>query len=277
MIFGKHINRYYLRYAPSLLLGLLALIVVDYFQLEVPELYQMVINGMNDGAVLINGEWIPFNMDFLLDRICLPLIFIILALVVGRFLWRVCFFGAGIRVETDLRNRMFNHCKDLSRQYYQVNKVGNLMSLFTNDLDTVQECFGWGIMMFFDALLLGVLAVIRMWRMDTLLTCLSMIPMAFLLCAATIIGKHMTIKWEKRQEAYSNLSDFSQESFSGIAVVKAFVKEAKELMAFKKLNRENEETNIDFTRTAVLMRIGVTLFVESVICVILGYGGWLVY
>ena len=73
------------------------------------------------------------------------------------------------------------------------------------------------------------------------------------------------------------MSDFSQESFSGIAVIKAFVKEAKELMAFKKLNIENEKANIDYTRSAVSLRILVTLFVESVICVILGYGGYLVY
>jgi len=277
VIFGKHINRYYLKYAGILLIGLIALVAVDYLQLVVPNLYQMLINGINDGVVLVDGQLMEFNLDFILDKICLPMLFIIISMIIGRFLWRVCFFGSGIKVEAELRNRMFDHAKDLSREYYQVNKVGNLMSLFTNDLDTVQECFGWGIMMFFDALLLGVLAIIRMWRMDSLLTGLSMIPMIFLLCAATIIGKHMTKKWEKRQEAYSNLSDFSQESFSGIAVVKAFVKEAKELMAFKKLNRENEETNIDFTRTAVLMRIVVTLFVESVICVILGYGGYLVY
>lgn len=277
MIFGKHINRYYLKYAGILFIGLIALVAVDYLQLVVPNLYQMLINGINDGVVNVDGVLVAFDLDFILDKICLPMMLIILSMVVGRFLWRVCFFGSGVRVEADLRNRMFDHAKDLSHQYYQVNKVGNLMSLFTNDLDTVQECFGWGIMMFFDALLLGVLAIIRMWKMDALLTCLSMIPMVFLLCAATIIGKYMTKKWDKRQEAYSNLSDFSQESFSGIAVVKAFVKETKELLAFKKLNEENEEANIDFTRTSVLMRIVVTLFVESVICVILGYGGYLVY
>lgn len=277
MIFGKHINRYYLKYAGILLIGLIALAAVDYLQLVVPNLYQMLINGINDGVVNVDGVWVAFNLDFILDRICLPMMLIILSMVVGRFLWRVCFFGSGVRVEADLRNRMFDHAKDLSHQYYQVNKVGNLMSLFTNDLDTVQDCFGSGVMMFFDALLLGIMAIINMFKMDSLLAGLSMIPMVFLLCAATVLGKFLTKKWDKRQEAYSNLSDFSQESFSGIAVVKAFVKESKELMAFKKLNKENEDANIDFTRTSVLMRIMVTLFVESVICVILGYGGYLVY
>ncbi len=277
MIFGKHINRYYIKYAPMLLLGLLSLIAVDALQLVVPNLYQMVVNGISQGYVVADGVTYAFTMDFLLERICMPMVGVILAVVVGRFVWRVAFFGSAIRVETELRNRMFDNARNLSRQYYQVNKVGNLMSLFTNDLDTVQECYGWGIMMFFDAVLMGVLAVSKMWRMDPVLTLFSLIPMACLMASATVVGKYMTKKWDIRQEAFSRLSDFSQESFSGIAVLKAFVKEAKELMAFKKLNVENEKANMDHTKASVLMRILVTMFVESVICVILGYGGYLVY
>ncbi len=271
MIFGKHINRYYLKYLAWLILGLFALVLVDFLQLEIPKLYRTVVDGMTGQG---NFE---FTMDFLLDEICMPMLVIILAMVFGRFLWRVCFFGAAVRLEADLRNRMFDHAKDLSRQYYQVNKVGDLMSLFTNDLDTVQECFGWGIMMFCDALLLGILAIIDMWQMNRLLTVLSMIPMVFLLASATIVGKRLGQKWDTRQEAFSRLSDFSQESFSGIAVIKAFVKEANELWAFKKLNVENEDANVDHTKTSVLFRVLVTMFVESVICIILGYGGYLVY
>jgi ATP-binding cassette subfamily B protein len=236
-----------------------------------------VVNGMNQGYVEMNGVKMTFDMAFVLDHICMPMVKIILAIITGRFLWRICFFGSAVKLEEDLRNRMFSHAKDLSREYYQVNKVGDLMSLFTNDLDTVQECFGWGVMMFFDAVMMGVLAVRNMWGMDHVLTILSLIPMAFLLASATVVGKHLTRKWDIRQEAFSRLSDFSQESFSGIAVLKAFVKESVELMAFKKLNVENEKANMDHTKASVLMRVLVTLFVESVICVILGYGGYLVH
>ena len=277
MIFGKHINRYYLRFAPVLILGLIALVAVDYLQLEIPKLYGAVVNGMNNGYVMVDGVQVAFDMNYVLDSICMPMVKIILVMVVGRFLWRICFFGSAVKLEADLRNRMFDHAKDLSREYYQVNKVGDLMSLFTNDLDTVQECFGWGVMMFFDAVLMAVLAVTNMWGMDHTLTILSLIPMAFLLASATVVGKALMKKWDARQAAFSRLSDFAQESFSGIAVIKAFVKEAKELMAFKKLNVENEEKNMDHTKASVLMRVLVTMFVESVICVILGYGGYLVY
>ena len=277
MIFGKHINRYYLKYAGWLLLGLVSLFAVDYCQMVIPKLYRIIINGLNTGAVDIDGVMMTFNMDILLDHVCFPLLVIILTLVVGRFLWRICFYGVAIKVEQGLRDRMFDRARHLSREYYQVNKVGDLMSLFTNDLDTVQECVGWGIMMLFDAALMAVLAISNMWRMDHLLTILALIPMAVLMAASTLLGQHLTRKWDERQEAFSRLSDFAQESFSGIAVIKAFVKEAKELMAFKKLNVENENANITFTRAAVLMRVLVTFFVETVICIILGYGGWLVY
>ena len=277
MIFGKYINKYYLKYAWILLVGLAALVLVDYFQLEVPELYRMVVNGINTGVVETAEGTVPFDLNFLLDEICLPLIFIILVMVVGRFTWRICFFGTGIRVETSIRDRMFDHCKDLSAQYYQVNKVGNLMSLFTNDLETIQECFGSGIMMMCDAAFLGILTVVKMWRMDVGLTLLALIPMALLLASGIIVGKYMTKKWETRQAAFSDLSDFSQESFSGIAVIKAFVKETKELLAFRRLNKRNEEVNVSYTKASTLLNITVTLFVESVICIILGYGGYLVY
>ncbi len=277
MIFGKHINKYYLKYFHILLLGLVALIAVDWFQLEVPELYNLIVNGMNDGFVEYNGQTVPFDMDFLLDKICAPMIVIILAMVAGRFLWRICFFGSGILVETDIRRKMFDHAKDLSQEYYQRNKVGNLMSLFINDLETVQDCFGSGVLMFFDAAFLGGLAIVKMWGMNVTLTLLSLVPVVILLIVGLIVGTTITKKWERRQEAFSSLSDFAQESFSGIAVIKAFVKETKELMSFRKLNKENENANVDFVKTSTLLNILITLFVESVICVILGYGGYLVH
>ncbi len=277
MLFGKHINRYYLRHLPALMLGVVTLLVIDFLQLKVPEFYRYVINGINNGAVTVDGVSVPFDMDFLLDRICLPILIIIFTMAVGRFVWRICFFGSGIKVETDLRGRMFDRCKDLSRQYYQVNKVGKLMSLFTNDLETVQDCFGSGVLMFADALFLGVLAIGKMFRMNIWLTLFSLVPMAFLLAIGTVVGHYMEKKWDARQEAFSSLSDFAQEDFSGIAVIKAFVKETVELMSFRRLNRQNEDANVAYTRASTLLNILVTLFVESVICVILGYGGYLVY
>ena len=253
-----------------ILLGVLALVVVDYLQLIIPEFYGTIVAGMN-------GQIPEFNMTFLLDEVCMPMLGIVVCIVLGRMVWRVCFIGSSVMMEDDLRNRMFSHNKELSREYYQVNKVGSLMSLYTNDLETLQECYAWGILECFDASFLGGLAIYKMYCMDPLLTGFCMIPMAFLLTGSILVGNYMSAKWEKRQEAFSSLSDFAPESYSGIAVIKAFVKEGKELWAFSKVNKENEKTNIEFTRASVLFRVMVMLFVESVICVILGYGGYLVW
>lgn len=277
MIFGKYINKYYFKYLYILILGLLSLAAVDYAQLLIPELYKYIINGIGNGFNTINGVDVPFNFDFVLDKICLPMIIVILVIVTGRFLWRICFFGAGAKVEEDLRLRMFDRCKNLSASYYQKNKVGNLMSLFTNDLETVQDCFGWGVMMLCDALFLGGMSFYKMVALKPLLALFSLIPLACMLVAATIIGNYMEKKWETRQEAFSQLSDFSQENFSGIAVIKAFVKEGKELSAFKKLNKHNEDVNVEFVKASTILNIAITLFIESVVCVILGYGGYLVF
>ena len=277
MVFGKHVNRYYKKHFFALLLGVIALVAVDYFQLEIPKLYNYVVTGLENGAVKVNGELLKFDLNFLLDKICAPLIVTILVLAIGRFLWRICMFGTAIKVETDLRERMFDHCKDLTQEYYQVNKVGNMMSLFTNDLSTINECFGDGTLMLVDAIAMTGIAVYRMSTLDPMLTLLAFIPMLLLFAVGSFVGKYMTKKWEERQEKFSQLSDFTQENFSGIAVIKAFVKEFKELWAFKKLNKENEDVNIEFTKISTLLHISVTFFVQSVICIILGYGGFLVY
>ena len=277
MVVGKHINQYYRKFALPIILGLIALGIVDFMQLKMPEFYQMVVNGVSYGYVMVDGVETVFDMQFLIRKICMPMVGVILTVIVGRFTWRVMLFGTAIRVEKDLRDRMFDNAKNLSREYYQVNKVGNLMSLFTNDLDTIQECFGWGVMMAFDSVVMFSMALTKMWRMDHKLTLLSTIPMFFLFLSATFVGKYMTVKWDYRQECFSRLSDFAQESFSGIAVIKAFVKEAVELNKFKALNIENEKANLAHTKASVLFRIMVMLFVESIICVILGYGGFLVY
>lgn len=270
MLFGKHINRYYLRYSWVLLLGILALVAVDVAQLLIPELYAAVVDGLDPTTpATLTAE--------LLVEISMELLIIAAVMIAGRFLWRVCFFGAACRVESKIRDKMFDKCRTLSQEFYQENKVGGLMSLFTNDLETVNECFGDGALMLFDALALGTLSIVKMARLDGMLTLYSMIPLVFMGAVALIVGQYMQKKWEARQAAFSDLSDFAQETFSGIAVIKAFVRETHELSVFRKKNKNNEAVNVSYTRASVLLNVFITLFVQSVICVILGYGGWLVY
>lgn len=277
MIFGKYINKYYLRFFHYIFAGLIALIAVDIAQLKIPEYYKLIVNGINDGFVEAGGTVVAFDAAFVVNNIGMPMVAIIAVIVASRFLWRVSLLSASAKTETALRKEMFDKCMTLSAAEYADNKVGSLMSLFTNDLETIDECFGWGILRFFDAVFLGGLAVYKMANMSLKLTLLCMVPMALMIALSALVGKFMAKKWELRQEVYASLSDFAQETFSGISVIKAFVKEAAQLSRFAKLNVKNEKVNVEFTKMSRLLNSIIVLLVGSVEAIILGYGGYLVY
>lgn len=267
MIFGKNINRYYFKYLHYIIIGIIALLVVDIYQLKIPEIVRNIIDGVNEG-------WLTMDK---LRTYLKEILLIVLIMFIGRFLWRFALFGNGVRIEASLREKMFVHMEGLSQRYFQENKTGALMALFTNDLQTIRRAFGFGTLMLFDALFLGALAIRKMVNINLTLTIISSIPLLIIAVCGMIIGRYMRKKFTAMQKAFANLSDFTQESFSGIAVIKAFVKEAKELLAFRKINKDYREKNVGFVKTAVLLQILIWLFINSVIVIILGYGGYLVY
>jgi len=267
MIFGRNINRYYWKYSFYFIVGIAALIAVDIYQLNIPNIIGLIIDGLRY-QTLTKAQLSDFMKELMI---------IVSIMFVGRFLWRICIFGNGIRIETDLRKRMFAHSLKLSQTYYQHHKTGALMALYTNDLQTIRATFGQGTVMLIDAIFLGVLAFVKMWRMDIVLTLISSIPLLLLALSSRIIGKYMSKKFALRQKAFANMADFTQESISGISVVKAFVKEAKELMAFTKINKENYDRNMEFVKAGVLLHTLIGGLIASIIVIIMAYGGYLVY
>ena len=216
MIFGKHINKFYLRYWYLLVGGIVALLAVDYFQLIIPDIIGSIIDGLN--AILNNkpaDEWLTLSKlkDFMFQIFGIAIV-----MFTGRFLWRITIFSMGVNVESNLRDEMFVHSEKLSREYYNTHKVGEEMALYTNDLQTIRQTFGSGIMMIVDALFLGTLSFIKMVKIDFVLTIISLIPMVVMVMFSSVIGKIMSKKFEKRQEAYAELTDFTQENFAGITV-----------------------------------------------------------
>ncbi len=267
MLFGKNVNRYYFKYAHFFILGLIALVLVDIYQLEIPEIIGNIIDGIKDETIT----------SLIIKEFMKDLAIIVAIMFVGRFLWRVCIFGNGIRIEADLRERLFAHSEKLDQTYYQENKTGALMALYTNDLTTIRQAFASGTIMFVDATLLGTLAMIRMIKIDLLMSLFASIPLLILALCGGIIGRYMRKKFEERQKSFADMSDFTQESISGISVIKAFVKEGKELLAFSKINRDYMDKNISFVKASTLLQVLITALISLVIIVIFGYGGYLVY
>lgn len=268
MLVGKYVNKFYRKYFIFFLIGVAALILVDYFQLEIPVICRKIVNGVSDGTLFADDSKITDYM--------LYLGLIAFIMFSGRFAWRYCVLGVAARIEGDLREDMFIHAEKLSNQYYKEHKTGALMALFTNDLQTIRQSFGSGTIMLIDALFLGGFALYRMFRVNWILACFSLIPMILIAVVAVIVGRVMQMKFKARQEAYDNLSDFSQENFSGIAVIKAFVKEVHEIRHFDKLNQENYDKNIDFVRYSTLLNVLLSAIISSIIAILFGAGSYFV-
>ena len=266
MLFGKHFRRYYFIFGHLFLLGIAVLILVDWIQLDIPKLVGGIIDTL--------GSTNP-DQDLVLSSIkTIGLLAIVIT--IGRFLWRYTIFGASRRIEFRLRNVMFTHATKLSQSYYSQEKVGGLMTYFINDLEAIRMTFGPGILMIVDGLMLGGFSLYRMANLNGRLTLYASIPMLALLIIMIFIRKQISKKFKVRQEAFEKLSDFTQENFSGITVIKAFVREIKEYMFFQKKNEDLYDKHLSFVKYVVIINIIVGAAINLVILSIVLFGSLLV-
>ena len=268
MLFGKYINRYYLKYAVWFLIGIIALVVVDWIQLYIPEFLGRVVELVNDDITVHKQEIIDIGLKVLL---------VAAGLFVGRFLWRITLFRASFKIESSLRHEMFLKAEALPRQFYHETKIGSVMSWFTNDLETIEEFFSWGTIMIVDALFLSVITAIKMFSLNVPLTIICFIPLILVVIWGALVEKFMMKRWDERQSAYDKLYDFAQESFTGIRVIKAFVKETQEIHAFAKVARKNAEVNVSFARLSVIFDVFIEIIIASIFAIATGVGGYFVW
>lgn len=265
MIFGKHINKYYLKYAIPMILGVMALLYVDYVQVEIPRIFAGIIDKLRESTLT----------NTILNESVLRLVWIVLIMVVGRVLWRVFVFGSARFIEHDLRMSMFLHAEALGVDFYKEHKVGGLMTHFINDLEAIRQAFGPGILMLFDSLFLGTIVIIRMTELSREMTLIAVIPLGLMGIVAMFIIKKMRLRYKLRQDSFEQMSDFTQESFSGMNVIRAFVKEVKEALFFAEKNDDFYKKHVDFVKTMILINIIITIFINLTILTIIAYGAWI--
>ncbi len=272
MIFGKKINRYYWKYFLFFLFGVLALLVVNWFQLEIPKICGQILDGISDSARQDSDSL--FNHPERIRSLMIYLGMIAVIMFAGRFTWRYCIFGVAARIEADIRDEMFLHSERLSNAYYKQHKTGALMALFTNDLQVLKQSFGMGTVMIIDVIFLGGFALYRMFACNWILTCFSLIPMILIAVLSVLLGKILKEKFRQRQEAYEQLSDFTQENFSGIAVIKAFVKEIFEIRHFDKINELNKEKTLNHVRYSTILNVLLNAILSTIIALLIGGGAY---
>lgn len=276
MVFGKHVNKFYKKYFWYFFFGILFLIFVDVIQVFIPKLSGNIADNVIDKNLAGTIFGIESNYANLIKDILL--IFLIgIGMFIGRYCWRILIFGESVKVQADLRKDMFEKCEELSQRYYKANKTGAILSYFSNDLETIEEAFGFGIVQLVDGIFLLIISLIGMFLIDWVLTLILLIPLIILCVFAVTIDRVMEAKWGKRQKAFEDLSDFAQENFTGIRVIKAFVKERKELKQFSKVAKSNQDTNIEFAKTSAILDVVFEILIYFVFGLILLGGSYLVY
>lgn len=263
----RFIFAYIKRHRFQYIAGIITLFVVDFVNIFIPQ----KIGKVTDGLESHNLSWNGVKQSLFI--ICL-LGFI---LTIGRFLWRYFIFGAARVIEKELRNEMFGHLEKMSVEYYNEHKTGDLMTRFTSDLNAVRMAIGPAVISAFDASVMTVMVIFQMmYYVNVELTLLAIIPMLFICFGEIYYGKIIYKRFKARQEAVSNLTDFVQESFSGVRVIKAFVRERSELKAFTKANKATMEKNLDIVRLQSIVMPLLDVVIGASTLITLVYGGYLV-
>ena len=267
MIFLKHFREYYVKYSLAFVLGILILLAVDWYQLDVPRIIRTIIDGVEAGTLttLTDLEGPLFQIGT-----------IVLGVTIGRFLWRYFFYGTSHRITDDLRKKMFAHLTQLDQSYFANQKVGGLMAYFTNDLNAIRDVYGFGLLMLIDGLALGGFVLFRMIQLQLWMTLFAFVPIALMGILVFFLEKKIELKAKKRSEAFEALSDFTQESFSGMTVIKAYVREMAQSLFFKRRSEDVYNKTMDNVRYNILVNVLIDTMITLVILSIISFGSILI-
>lgn len=258
----QYIKRHRLQYV----LGILTLFFVDYANIFIPKLTGVITDGLTAHSM----DWGDVKKNLLY------LFLLGLSLAVGRFFWRYFLFGASRSIEKELRNDMFAHLEKMDVEYYNEHKTGDLMTRFTSDLNAIRMAIGPAVISVFDASVMTLMVIFQMmYYVSVKLTLLTLIPMLLILFGEIYYGKIIRPRFTARQEAVSDLTDYVQESFSGIRVIKAFVREKSQRYHFLKENTNTMEKNLNIAKIQcfIIPLLDVVIGLSSLITLI--YGGYL--
>lgn len=263
----KHLKPFMKRYWPAYVFGVLLLMVIDGLQLITP----LVIGGFTDA--LNTGALTPSSIL----RYILYILVIAVGVAIGRYGWRMTIITASKKMEYALRNQVFKHLEKMSLNYFNHHKTGDLMAHCTNDIGSVRNAFGPGVIMMVDAVFMGIMTVVIMInRISLKLTLVALIPLPLIAIFIIVLGKSIRIRFQGVQEAFSDLSDSAQESFSGIRIVKSFVQEKKSLAHFNKINQENFHREMHLVKLFGFMHpmVGFISLLSTLVALV--FGGYMV-
>lgn len=236
------------------LIGIISLSLVAVLNLIPPKVMGTVIDRVTAGNLT--------HSELLLNLLWLVLSAV--AMYFLRYIWRMYIFGTSYRLGQIMRFRLFDHFTKMSPSFYQKYRTGDLMAHATNDINALTRLAGGGVMSAVDATITAMVTLITMfftisWQM----TFVAIIPLPFMACATSRLGRQTHKAFSQSQAAFSELNNKVQESVSGIKVTKSFGYQDDELQSFQEINEMTFKKNMTTMKYDVMFDPLVLLFIGA--------------
>jgi ATP-binding cassette subfamily B protein len=254
---------YLARYRGSYFFGLICLIVVDAAQIAIPQFIRCAIDLISSGVF----EWGE------IISLCLWMVAIMALISTGRFFWRYFINGSSRRIEAEMREKLYGHLQTLSWDFYQKNKIGDLMARSTNDLNAVRMAIGMGLVAMVDFVVMATAILIIIFMQDARSALFSIIPLPLVTILILVFGSSVGKKFRRAHETYSKMSDTVQETFAGLRVIKSFVKEWWFVKKFAADNDDYRKANMELVRLFGIFFPLVTFLSALTVLIMLVIGG----
>ena len=255
---------YFVKNRWALAAGVLSLLIVDFLQLMIPLIIKEAINILvvqtsGTGALLVK------------QGVTIGIIALLIALF--RYVWRRLLLGHSRKVEQGLRNRLYGHIQTLSLSFFQNTKTGDLMARAVNDINAVRMACGIGLVALVDGIVLGAAAIGFMISIDWRLTLISLIPAPIVVVLTRMVTHQMSVRFERVQKSFSDLTEQARESFAGIRVIKAHQREGWEYDRMKAGGERYVGESMHLARTLALFFPLMTLVTNAGLAVVILLGG----
>lgn len=252
---------YFKKEKKAYLSGILILMFVALLQLVPPKVIGIIADEIKEGTMTkgVLLQWIGV------------LVGVGVAMYSLRYYWRIMIFGSSVKLSKLLRNRLYHHFTTMSPSFYQKRRIGDLMAHATNDLQAIQQTAGMGVLTLVDSLSTGGFVICAMaFTISWKLTLICLIPMPIMVILTSWFGTMLHRTFYQAQEAFSSLNDKTQESISGIKVIKTFGQEQEDIEDFRKQSEDVVQKNITVAKIdslfdpTISIIVGISFFLSIV-------------
>ncbi len=237
------LKKYFARYKKKLFLGILFILLSNAGTVYVPLLLKDAINAIDSGTTV---KQLIIFASLIIGTSLFAGIF--------RFLIRETIIVVSREIEYDLRFDFWNHIQRLPLRYFQNNSTGNVMAHATNDINAVRSFLGPAVMYSIDTSVRLVIVIAIMFSLNVSLTIYSLIPLPFLSVIVYKVGKLIHEKFSLIQAKFSELTTKAQENYSGIRVIKSYVREKNEIKEFENLSHDFLNKNMEMVKIQALLQ-----------------------